>query len=244
MEFDPDLSHLTSKDYESIYEPSEDSFLLLTALHKDLIHINNEFKTNSISYPICIEIGSGSGICISYLSNLLNKQGIFYSVDVNPKACLATQKTFKQNKIPHYEVIRTDLLSCFKTNNNTGNTNDSNNNNNNNKAIPGMQFDIILFNPPYVPTVAEEMLGDDISMSWAGGKNGTETLYRFIDNHLNNCLSTAGLFYLVVLKQNLPEEINNHMSALGFESTQIIRKQMGIEDLQIVRFQRKEENNS
>ena len=40
----PNFSHITKEDFEHIYEPAEDTFLLLDALEKD-IHILQDLKS-------------------------------------------------------------------------------------------------------------------------------------------------------------------------------------------------------
>ena len=40
--------------------------------------------------------------------------------------------------------------------------------------------DILLFNPPYVPTDDDEVGRDDIYASWAGGEDGVGTLEKLI----------------------------------------------------------------
>ena len=40
----PNFSHITQEDFEHIYEPAEDTFLLLDALEKD-IHILQDLKS-------------------------------------------------------------------------------------------------------------------------------------------------------------------------------------------------------
>ncbi len=83
------------------------------------------------------------------------------------------------------------------------------------------KVDILIFNPPYVVTTTEELravsdtinnphspTSNPINASWAGGIDGREVLDRWIDsNQIDELLSSNGLFYLVAIKQNKPQQI-------------------------------------
>ena len=94
MEFDPDLSHLSSADYEHVYEPAEDSYLMMDALHTD-----RPFLLSRFTHPVCVEVGSGSGVLLAYLSRLLGGLGVYWATDVNPRAVDATRRTMAANKV-------------------------------------------------------------------------------------------------------------------------------------------------
>ena len=124
----PTYSHLTAEDYDHVYEPSEDSFLLLDALELELPFLLTKKPS------ICLEIGPGSGIIISALAKYLNyKPQGFFAVDINKFACDATKRTSLANHV-NVEVINMDLLTAFRP-----------------KSI-----DLLVFNPPYVPTPSDE----------------------------------------------------------------------------------------
>ena len=42
------------------------------------------------------------------------------------------------------------------------------------------KIDVLIFNPPYVPTESEEVFGNGIEAAWAGGIDGREVIDRFI----------------------------------------------------------------
>ena len=94
MEFDPDLSHLLSSDYEHVYEPAEDSYLMMDALHSERLFLHSRF-----THPVCVEVGSGSGVLLAYLSRLLTRRGVYWATDINPRAAAATRRTMAANKV-------------------------------------------------------------------------------------------------------------------------------------------------
>ena len=246
---DPDLSHLTSATFEHVYEPCEDSYLLMDALHKDLCvdgwrdkvgqgsrwktameigqtkrhSSDREIRRRSICKQLqtvrlkasllalrllallsCLSLcaGPGSGIIISYLSALLDGRGFFWAVDVNPHACRTTRLTMRANRV-RGDVVQGDLDSALA------------------ERLRG-KLDVLVFNPPYVPTPASELLGEGISRSWAGGEKGRQVLDQLLPR-IDALLAPGGVFYCVLLSSNVPAEVEQILKEHGGFSAQVRR---------------------
>lgn len=180
-------------DFQNVYEPAEDTFLLLDALENDL----ELLKKNA---EVCLECGSGSGTIITALSIAL-KQGqeqeasrtrLMLATDINPEACRTTRKCANHhNQLHNIEIIRTHLAESL---------------------VDRLEHsvDVLLFNPPYVPTDMDETIegAEKLQHSWAGGKKGRELIDIFLDQYVPRLLSKPhGVAYMIALAENNIQEL-------------------------------------
>lgn len=213
----PYLTHITPEDFKYVYEPAEDSFLLLDALEADLS------KLRSDKPAICTEIGSGSGVIITAVAKALPETACF-AIDINPHACEVTTRTAARNGA-NLNVINMNLLNGFRPN----------------------VIDVLIFNPPYVVTPDEEIdsyespnnnpFNDNIIKSWAGGTDGRLIMDRVFDA-MDNILSPNGTAYILVIEENKPKEIIANMKTKGFCGSIIAERRIRGEHLFVIRFHR------
>ncbi|XP_013776500.1 hemK methyltransferase family member 2-like [Limulus polyphemus] len=205
----PVFDFLKDDVYKSVYEPSEDSFLLIDALENDLELIRK------LNPSICLEVGSGSGVVISAVSKVF-PSAYCLATDINHVAALATKKMAETNKVT-VEPVVTDLTSAVRS-----------------RLLS--QVDLLVFNPPYVVTPSEEVGTQSLQAAWAGGIKGRQVMDRFFP-FVPQLLSTKGLFYIVVLKDNNPDEITEFMFGQGLKMNNVLSRRCGIEHLSVLRFE-------
>ena len=207
-----------SNDFKNVYEPAEDTFLLIDS-------ITNDLNKNKLFNPIkSIEIGCGNGLVSCCYLDIIKKENItlekHFCIDINKDALNLTEKLIKNyNLNNNVYFIESDLFSNFKNNE---------------------KFDIIIFNPPYVTTDDDEykraLEKKDIYASWAGGKKGSETIFKFI-SQLKNFIKEDSIIYLLLSKENeylkIIDDINN---CINFQFEILMKKKATNEKLAVFKF--------
>nr|XP_057908503.1 methyltransferase N6AMT1 [Doryrhamphus excisus] len=210
----PLYAHAARGDFRDVYEPSEDSFLLIDSLEQDAA------KLQQMRPCICVEVGSGSGVVSAFLASVLGPSSVYFCTDVNRTAALCSAKTASCNNVT-MELVITDLVECF---------------------LPRLsgQVDVLLFNPPYVVTPSSEVGSTGIEAAWAGGRQGREVIDRFLPV-VSQLLSSRGLFYLVTIAENDPEEIIQVLSGHGLHGNPHLSTRAGNERLTVLCFRRSQQ---
>ena len=107
---------------------------------------------NRLVHGSVLDMGTGSGIQ-AVTAALKQEVDTVVAVDINPKALIEAKSWANEAKVSDkIEFVTSDLFS----------------------EVSGC-FDWILFNPPYLPSE-----GETDEVSWAGGKDGTEVIKRFL----------------------------------------------------------------
>ena len=155
---------LTFDTHPEVYDPAEDTYLLL-----DSIDVSENMYV--------LEIGTGCGIISLYFAS----QGAnIICSDINPYAIELVKKNYLQNMNNlkgSIQIRQGDLFSVVDS-----------------KEL----FDIIIFNPPYLPTKKEDLTG---GLGWfdkavSGGIDGLQQTKRYI-KELGNYLKPKGCAYFI-----------------------------------------------
>lgn len=210
----PLYSHAGRGDFREVYEPAEDSFLLIDALEKDADRLQR------MSPCVCLEVGSGSGVVSAFLASVVGPSALYICTDVNPAAAQCTAETASCNRVSLQPLI-TDLADSL---------------------LPQLcgKVDILLFNPPYVVTPSEEVGSTGIEAAWAGGERGREVTDRFLPAVVQ-LLSDKGLFYLITIAENEPEEIIRLLGQSGLKGESCLSTRARNERLSVLRFHRNQQ---
>lgn len=218
----PKLDHITKLDLKHVYEPSEDTFLMMDALEKD---ITLDKFCHSSQTPIVLELGSGSG-CVSAFANEvflknIKRTCLSLCTDINYHAALLTAKTGLNNGNALNSICDNFCDSlCQRLKN---------------------SVDILIFNPPYVETSKKELLNaKDIELSWAGGERGREPLDNLIKSQVpSRILSENGFFYIIMVKRNRPQEFLDFVTEHGLEGKIFMERKTALEHLYVVKLRKR-----
>ena len=150
-----------------------------------------------------LEIGTGTGFVSSVL--LANVNVNLTATDINPHAA----KCAKSNGI---EVIRTNMFDGLK-------------------AEPC--FDMIIFNPPYLPTSDDEKVPGWLNYAFDGGRDGRVSVECFLD-HVCGYLALDGVILLLVSSLTGIEDMSSKMGAMGFDVDIVGREKCSFEELVVI----------
>ena len=152
---------------------------------------------------IVLDMGTGTGILAIEASKYAKK---VYAVDISKKAISVAKRNAKNKE--NIVFLRSDLFSAFKK--------------------QRIVFDLILFNPPYLPEHPNEP--KEVSQQIAGGKHGYELIERFL-SEASNYLNQEGTILLVFSTLTKKHKVDSLIEKYCFKAEELDRKKLFFETL-------------
>jgi len=203
---------------EDVYEPAEDTFLLAECAVSEFEKTVADSRiSSSFSSAFSLEIGAGSGFVSAFLQSAFPNLNAF-AVDINPNAVLCSG----MNGV---RVFESDMFQIFEAS--TSASFDSN-------VLKPQRFDLILFNPPYLPTADDEKIDSMLNYAFDGGISGRDSIDRFLAE-VGAYLSENGFFLLLISSITGLEEVKDEMMKNGFSAEIIGKKKCSFEELMVLK---------
>lgn len=150
-----------------------------------------------------LEVGTGSGFVAVHAASA----GTVVATDVDPLAVRTARENARRNR-RDVAVVRTDLA----------------------QAIRG-RFDVVAFNPPYLPASDDGADAD----AWTGGAEGSETALRFLAD-LPRILAEDGRAFLLLSARNRAAE---RTAVQTFQAEEVARRPGFPETLRVWRLRKR-----
>lgn len=189
---------LLIETHSEVYDPAEDTYLLL-----DAIDIK---KNDSV-----LEIGTGCGIialeCARIGANVI-------CTDINPIAVELVKKNYMMNQSllnGNFDIRLGDLFSPL---------------------LSSETFDVIIFNPPYLPIKKDEHVGGWYDVALNGGKFGLDVTKRFIEG-LSKFLKKNGKAYFIFSSLSDKKKLEQIIKKNKLDSEIILNKKFDDETLSV-----------
>ncbi len=187
-----------------VYEPSEDTFLLLAALEsqnlKEADHV--------------LEIGTGTGIIAIHAAKTAKH---VVAVDINHYAVECARNNAQRNRIRNMEIIESDLF----------------------QKVSG-KCDVIIFNPPYLPTGKDDKVDDAVGCAWDGGRSGRKVTDRFLKQAPSYLTKTGKIIILDSSKSKYQKTICA-LESSGFSAKIVKQLNLFFEELVVIMAERQKQ---
>jgi len=154
-----------------------------------------KLKNHELKNLKFLEMGCGSGIILQFLKSIGVKN--LFGIDINPDAV-------KQCKTLGFKCIVSDLFNEIQKNE---------------------KFDVIIFNPPYLPENPKEP--EDSKLATTGGKKGSEIINEFLKQAKKHLKKHGKIFLLF-------SSFTKGIKWQGFKKKILAKKKLFFEELYVV----------
>lgn len=129
------------------------------------------------------------------------------ATDINPSAV-------RFAKVQGLDIVRADMFRGLKA-----------------------KFDLVIFNPPYLPIKEDERIRGWMNYALDGGETGRETINRFIEG-LKDHLSPNGRCLLLVSSLSGLDDVVDKAKVEGFDTIEVANERCFFEQLYVLKLER------